>query len=436
MQLKDNYDIVVAGAGIAGTSAAIKAAREGSRVLLIEHYPFLGGMSAAGMVSPFMKSYAGEKELVKGVYKDIENGLHHIGAMIDNGFYAWAFRAIANKLIWENGGDIAFNTDVVEVIKGADKNISSLKLATTSGIKEISGQVFIDATGDGQLLVLGGFPWLKGDEKTGKLQALTLFFRMGGIDIEKVAEYTRHHKKDFLEWMDFQYDFSRIISIAGFKGPLKKAQQEGRLAGELEYIFFTTLPATGEASFNTTNILGIDPSTSGQLTQAEVEGHKQVAQVVDLLQTEIPGFEKAFLVDTGVQVGVRETRRAQSDYMMTGEDVMHQARFEEPVARASYGIDIHGQQEEESRLEHLKEDAYYEIPKKSLFVKEAGNLMVAGRCIGATREGHSALRVQPTSSATGEACGAIASLAVSNRQSIRDVPYKQIRERIQKNLED
>src|SRR6056297_2198082 len=137
MQLKRKYDIVVAGAGIAGTSAAIKAAGEGARVLLIEHYPFLGGMSAAGMVSPFMKSWAGDKELVKGVYKDIENGLHDMGAMIDNGFYTWAFRSIANKLIWDNGGDIAFNTDVVDVLKDENNRIRTLNLATTSGIKEI-----------------------------------------------------------------------------------------------------------------------------------------------------------------------------------------------------------------------------------------------------------------------------------------------------------
>lgn len=436
MQLKDKYDIVVAGAGIAGTSTAIKAAEEGSRVLLIEHYPFLGGMSAAGMVSPFMKSWAGDKELVKGVYKQIETGLHDMGAMIDNGFYAWAFRSIANKLIWDNGGEIAFNTDVVDVNTDENNRIRSLKLATTSGIKEVAGEVFIDATGDGQLLSLGGFPWLKGDEQSGKMQALTLFFRMGGIDVPRVAEYTKHHKQDFLEWMDFQYDFSRIISIAGFKGPLNKAQQEGRASKALEYIFFTTLPATGEASFNTTNVVGIDASTSSELTRAEVQGHKQAAQVVDLLQNEIPGFEQAFLIDTAVQIGVRETRRAQSDYMMLGDDVRKQARFEEPIARASYGIDIHDPEKGKSRLEHLQRGSYYEVPKGSLMVKNAENLMVAGRCIGATWEGHSALRVQPTSSATGEACGAIAALAVQNKQTIREVPYPQIRERIRSNLED
>ena len=93
MQLQSEYDVVVAGAGIAGISAAVKAGSMGSSVLLIEHYPFLGGMSSAGMVSPFMKSVTGDKELVKGIYKEVEKGMRNMGGMIDNGFYSWAFRS-------------------------------------------------------------------------------------------------------------------------------------------------------------------------------------------------------------------------------------------------------------------------------------------------------------------------------------------------------
>lgn len=433
--MKSHYDVVVAGGGIAGISAAIKAASLGSSVLLIEHYPFLGGMSAAGMVSPFMKSYAGDQELVKGVYKQIENGIREMGGMIDNGFYAWAFRSVANQLIWQNNGDIAFNSDVIDVEAEYGK-INALLIATLEGEKRVEGEVFIDATGDGQLLSLGNFPSLKGDEKSGELQALTLFFRMGGIDVRKVAEYTKEHKEDFMEWMDFKYDFSSIISIAGFFTPLKKAQQEGRVDDALQYIFFTTLPETGEASFNTSNIIGIDPSTSGALTRAEDVGHKQVAQVTDLLQQEIPGFENSYLIDTAVQVGVRETRRAQTDYMVNGEDILYGAKFDEPIGRASYGVDIHGQKKEDNRMDELEKGSYYEIPKGALMVKETINLMVAGRCIGSTREGHSALRVMPTSSATGEAAGAVASLAVKNNQGIREVPYDQIRNAIADNLDD
>ncbi len=434
MLSKNEYDIIVAGAGIAGISAAVKAGSLGCSVLLIEHYPFAGGMSSAGMVSPFMKSVTGGKNLVQGIYKQIEAGLRDMGGMIDNGFYSWAFRSVANHLLHQSNVDIAYNADVVSVDVENSK-VKSLDIATPYGISKVKGKQFIDTTGDAQLVVMGNFPWLKGDEKTGKLQTLTLFFRMGGIDVEKTAEYSKTHKEDFLGWMDFQFDFSRIISIAGYKGLIRKAQAEGRFPMDVEYVFFTTLPASGEGSFNTTNILGIDPSTSVALTQAELEGHRQVAQIVDFLNADVPGFENAFLIDTAVQVGVRETRRAEAQYMMTGDDILKAAKFEDAVARGCYGVDIHGQKGEKSRMDELEEGAWYDVPLRSLRVKDADNLMVAGRCIGATREGQAALRIQPTASATGEACGAAAALAVKMNLPLYQVPYQKLRELLVHNID-
>ncbi|MFN3555086.1 MAG: FAD-dependent oxidoreductase [Bacteroidales bacterium] len=434
MRLKNEYDIIVAGAGIAGISAAVKAGSLGCSVLLIEHYPFLGGMSSAGMVSPFMKSITGDKELVKGIYKDVELGMREMGGMIDNGFYSWAFRSTANQLLLENKVEVAYNTDVIGV-ESHQGRITSLQVATPHGISRLYARHFIDTSGDAQLVALGDFPWEKGDEKTGKLQALTLFFRMGGIDVQKTAQYSIQHKDEFLPWMDFKYDFSRIISIAGYKGLIKKAKQQGRFPEDVDYVFFTTLPSSGEGAFNTTNILGIDPSSSDALTEAEREGHRQVAQIVDFLNQDVTGFETAYLIDTAVQVGVRETRRAVAQYMMTGDDILKAAKFDDVVARGCYGVDIHGQKGEESRMDELEEGAWYDIPLRSLRVKDADNLMVAGRCIGATREGHAALRIQPTAAATGEACGATAALAVKLGVTLDEVPYEKIREELIYNID-
>ena len=434
MQSTKKYDIVVAGAGIAGISAAVRAGSMGCSVLLIEHYPFAGGMSSAGMVSPFMKSITGGKNLVLGIYRDIETSMRAIGGMIDNGFYAWAFRSAANELLARNGADIAFNADVIRVNKDSQR-INSLEIITPLGVQKIIAKQFIDTTGDAQLVALGDFPWEKGDPTTGKLQALTLFFRMGGIDVKKTAEYTKQHPEDFLEWMDFKYDFSRIISIAGYKGLIKKAKDENRFPDDVDYVFFTTLPESGEGAFNTTNILGIDPSTSEALTRAEKTGHEQVAQIADFLNNDVPGFEDAFLIDTATQVGVRETRRAVAQYMMTGEDILTGAKFPDVIARGCYGVDIHGQKGEKSRMDELKEGAWYDIPRRSLRVRDTENLQVAGRCIGATREGHAALRIQPTASATGEACGAMAALAVKTHQQLDQVPYEKIKKILDHNIE-
>jgi hypothetical protein len=432
-ELKSKYHVIVAGAGIAGISAAVKAAQLGASVLLIEHYGFVGGMSTAGMVSPFMKHKVNDEILVRGIFEELENEMIDRKGMIDNGFYASSFRASAFELLKNANSTILLNAQINEVVR-IGNSIKSIKVIANEEEITINADVFIDTTGDAQLVYLGNFPWVKGDEKTGKLQALTLFFRMACIDVKAITEYAKQHKEDFFDWMEYDFDFIKIISIAGFFSFVKRAIAEKRLPEEIQYIFFTTLPDSGEGSFNTSNILGIDGSTSEDLTKAELIGRNQVYQIVKLLQEEIPGFEKAILLETAVQVGVRETRRAIGDYIVTGDDIKYAHKFDDAIARGCYGIDIHGQKDEQSRMEHLPEGDFYEIPLRALIVKDADNLLVAGRCISSTREGHSALRIQPTSAATGEACGALAALAVKHKKQIRDINFRDVQKLITHNI--
>lgn len=433
MKIENKYDVIVVGGGIAGVSAGVRAGKEKAKTLLIEHYGFVGGMSTAGMVSPFMKHQVNGDTLVKGVFQDIENEMRKRNGMIDNGFYANTFRTAAYHLLSEANCSILFNSEIIKVNR-IDNRINSLTVLVENQQIEIEADVFIDTTGDAQILYLGDFPWVKGDETTGKLQALTLFFRMGNIDIQKATDYVKNHKDDFFKWMTYDFDFTKIISIAGYFSNVEKAIEEGRLNPDVEYIFFTTLPESGEGSFNTSNILGMDASTSESLTQAEMIGRNQVYQVVQILQNEIHGFENSYLLETAVQVGVRETRRAVGDYIVTGNDIKNGSKFDDAIARGCYGIDIHGQKDESSRMEDLEEGQYYEIPLRSLIVKDADNLLVAGRCISSTREGHSALRIMPTSAATGEACGALAALASKNNMKVREINHQEVREIVKHNI--
>lgn len=433
-ELKKKYDLIVAGGGIAGISAAVKAARMGISVLLVEQYGFAGGMSTAGMVSPFMKHSIGNTPLVRGVFEDLEEHMRRQGGMLDNGFSAQSFRSSAYGLLKESGCTVLLNSTILGVSLNGDY-MESLSVSAAGQKLSLQAKVFIDTTGDAQLLYLGRLPWTKGDEKTGRLQALTLFFRMAGIDVKKATDYVKENRDDFFSWVDQEFDLSRIVSVAGYFSNVKRAIDEGRLDAGVEYIFFTTLPSTGEASFNTTNILGLDASDSFQLTQAELLGRRQAAQVCRLLQKEIPGFENAWLLETAPQVGVRETRRAVGDYQVSGEDIRKGQKFPDAVARGCYGIDIHGQKDESSVMEHLSEGEYYEVPLRALFVKGVRNLLAAGRCISSTREGHSALRIMPTSAATGEACGAVSALAVLSGISVREVPYDMVASAIGYNIQ-
>ncbi len=367
------YDVVVCGAGIAGISAAIKAGSMGVRVLLIEQYGFLGGMSSAGMVGPFMNHYVDNKPLVKGVFNDIEKEMQKYHGMIDNGFYASNFRNASYKLLVENDVDILLNTQIVKVYKN-DNKLESIDVIC-NGIKfNIQSNVFIDTTGDAQLIFLAGVPFNKGDEKTGVLQALTLFFRMGKIDITKVIDYVKKDRENFFAWVDEDFDMNKIISIAGYFKQVKKAKELNKLHQDVNYIFFTTLPENSEASFNCTNILGLDGSSSYDLTKAEYLARTQVMQIVDILKNDVAGFENAILLETAYQIGVRETRRVIGDYIITEEDILNCKKFQHPIARGCYGIDIHGAKGEEDIMQDIEKGKYYEIPMEALFVKDLANV--------------------------------------------------------------
>ncbi len=431
--MKLSFDVVIAGGGIAGISAAVKAAREGVNVLLIEQYGFVGGMSTAGMVSPFMKHSIGEEILVRGIFEEIENEMRKRDGMIDNGFYASAFRNSAYTLLKKSGVKVLVHTLITKVDRDRNK-IKSIHCLLFGEEIEIEGKIFIDTTGDAQIVYLGNFSYVKGDEETGKLQALTLFFRMGGINFVKALEYVKNNKDDFFSWMTYDFDLNKIISVAGYFSIVKRAIAEGRLSEDVSYIFYTTLPNSGEASFNTSNILGLDGSTSFDLTKAELIGRNQVWQVVKVLQNDIPGFENSYLIETAIQVGVRETRRAIGDYVVKEEDIINCHKFDDAIARGSYGIDIHGQKDEQSRLDEMPENDFYEIPLRALIVKDAENLLVAGRNVSATRKAHGALRIMPTSAAMGEASGALAAIAITKNLSIRNVPVKEVQLKVKHNL--
>lgn len=433
-KLEKKYDVIVAGAGIAGISAAVKAGEMGASVLLAEQYGFVGGMATAGMVSPFMLNQVNGDPLTKGVFERLQLKMQKMNGMIDNGFYAYAFRLAAFEMLKEAGVTVLFGASVTGVER-KDKRLTAVELSRSNETDLIEGDFFIDTTGDAQLLYLGDFPWTKGDEKTGKLQAMTLFFRMGGIDMNEALGYVKENKEDFFDWMEYDFNNDEIISVAGYFSNVKKAVKEKRLLPDVEYIFFTTLPDTGEGSFNTSNVRGLDGSSSFDLTKASMTGNLQVNQIVQLLTEEIPGFKNAYLMETGASIGIRETRRAIGEYVITGDDIRNGSKFDDVVARGSYGVDIHGDSDEENTMEYLEEGSWYDIPLRALIVKDADNLFAAGRCISSTREGQAAVRIMAISAGAGEACGAAAALAAREHMPVRDIDYDELKNFIKHNVE-
>jgi hypothetical protein len=144
-------------------------------------------------------------------------------------------------------------------------------------------------------------------------------------------------------------------------------------------------------------------------------------QIAAFLRHYVPGFETAYVAQSGVNVGVRETRRIIGDYQLTAADVLQARKFDDVIARGSYPIDIHNPAGTGTTLQRLPPGEAYDIPLRCLLPQRVEHLMIAGRCISGSHEAHSSYRVMPIAMATGQAAGVCAALAARAGKAPREI---------------
>ncbi|MBI2252294.1 MAG: FAD-dependent oxidoreductase, partial [Armatimonadetes bacterium] len=337
--------IIIAGGGPAGIAASISASRLGADVTLIERYGFLGGMGTAGLVHPWMSYYSGEKQIIGGIFKEIVNLLkenkafkdsQHLG-MRHHLFDPEILKIILQDLALKAGVKLLLHTFVFSLEKKEDK-IISLKCLSKSGIEKVKADLYIDATGDADLAYFAGVPYKKGRPKDKLMQPMTLHFRMGGVNEDK---------------MPSREEINKIYH---------SAKKEGRLNNPRENLLWFDTVRKGEIHFNTTRVLKVDGTRRDDLTKAEIEGRNQMREIINFIINEIPGFEKAFLVASAPQIGVRETRRIIGHYIITKEDILGGRKFKDRIALGSYGPDIHNPKGGGTYQITLPPGLYYSIP--------------------------------------------------------------------------
>lgn len=425
MGKEKKYEVIIVGGGSAGWPAAVAAARLGAKTLLIERYGFLGGTATASLVGPFMKYSTRKEQIIEGIFKEFCLKMQELGGMKGNTFDFETYKYVAMELCIAAGVNLLFHSSLIDAF-GPDDFIENVEVLTRGGRRKFSGQIYIDCTGDGELGALTGVPFQIGRESDGLTQAMTLMFVVGGVDFERVENYFLSHKGDFQRWeKDEEESYFRtgVLCRAGFYSAIKKAQQEGRLDSSVKHLFFISVPKDKMVVFNTTNVLELNPLDPQQLTEAEIIGRRQVWQIMEILK-ELPGFEEACLVQTATQIGVRESRRFQGEYVYTGEDVRRGAKFPDVIARGNYGIDIHDPKGKKGVMEYLPEELTYDIPYRCLLPQKVKNLLIAGRCLSATHEGQAALRIQPICMAMGEAAGTAAGLCIKHNSAPKQLNIK------------
>jgi len=403
--------LVVAGAGPAGCAAAIAAARLGAEVWLIERYGFPGGMATAGLVHPWMTYHAGEKQIIGGVFAEIVEKLKAREAFKDSEHFGQrhhcfdpeALKQVLLGMLLEAGVRLVFHAFVVDA-KAREGKIHSLLLASKSGLEEIRPQMVVDATGDADLAAWAGAAYEKGRPEDGLMQPMTLHFRMGGVEILRMPSR---------EEMNARY---------------AEAKAAGEISCPRENLLWFDTTAPDQIHFNTTRVTQADGTRREDLTRAEIEARRQTEQVAAFLQKRVPGFERAYLLMTAPQIGVRETRRLLGEYLLTAEDVLGARKFPDGIALGSYPIDVHNPAGEGTIIKPLPPGEFYSIPYRCLVPRELEGLLVAGRPISTTHEAHASTRIQAICYATGQAAGAAAALALKEATRPREVDIGKLQE--------
>ena len=430
-----DVDVLVVGGGPAGLGAALGAATAGARVVLTERYGFLGGNATAALVMPLTSFHAHRNRtpsidetalfppdqgpgepVVAGAFRHLLRRLVRArGALTPTErtgftvpFDPEVFKHVALELLDKAGVHFLLHAFASGVL-GRDGRAGGAVLETKSGPVVVRARAVVDCTGDGDIAALAGAPFAVGREQDGLVQPMTLMFRMVQLEREAFAAYARAHPD---QWR----------GVYGLWDLVARATAAGELDLPREDVLFFGTPHEHEVSVNSTRVTGALGTSVWDLTRAEWESRRQLAQIAAFLRKYVPGFAQAYVAQSGTTIGVRETRRVRGDYELTAADVLTARKFDDVVARGAYPIDIHDPAGKGTRLERVPPGDAYDIPLRCLLPQRLEDVVVAGRCISGTHEAHSSYRVMPISMATGHAAGICAALAALTRRATREVP--------------
>ncbi|HSV81266.1 MAG TPA: FAD-dependent oxidoreductase [Ramlibacter sp.] len=409
-------DVLVCGGGVAGTMAAVAAARHGTRVVLVERYGFLGGNATAGAVAQFNSwQTASGRRVVAGLASEVVERLRHYeaagehhsfvmstGHKMDRVEYApEVLKLVLDDMLVEAGVQPLLHSSVLDLTRDGAR-VQAVRLLSKGGILTVNTKVLIDASGDMDPLRLAGARFLELEEGEA-LQPATMMFRFGPIDFARF---------DALPAAEVA-----VLARRGF--------EQGALARAA--LHAARDPYTSDGWFNISR-LGIDATDPLALGRAEIEGRRQAWSAAQFLRSAVPGCEGGRLLAFGTQVGVRETRRVQGDHVLTAEELLQPVAFDDAIAAGAYPIDIHPAAGGELVYSPLGEDHAYQIPYRSIIPAGLDNVLVAGRGISATHQALAAIRVMTISMAVGQAAGTAAALAASQTVAdVRQVAVPQLR---------
>ena len=425
---KLDADVLVVGGGAAGVAAAVTAARRGLRVTLVERYGFCGGGAVAGMSGTVCGLYAATddrtappEQVVFGFADEFVRLLEAKGGLTPPMRYGKTFTRVHDPLVWREAADhllreagvrLLFHAVIVGALLEGDR-VDGAVAWSKEGPIELRAKLTVDASGDADLVAMAGFPSFVGDQ--GRVQNPTMIFRLGGVD---TARFLAAYGSDTI-MPDAISEMLRAHHGKGYFLPRAKI-----------WLFTTTRP--NELLCNCTRIVGSDGRELNTLfardfTDAELEGRRQAREYARFFRDRLTGCESSYVVDTGTQVGVRQTRQAQGVATLANADILAGRKFADAIARSPWPIELHAGAK--PRVEWLLDD-WYEVPFGGVVPERGEGLLVAGRCLSAQHEAVASARVTAQCFSYGHAIGHAAAMCIESRTEPRVLDGREVRERL------
>lgn len=422
----DEADLCVLGGSCTGVFAAVRAARLGASVVLVEKQGHFGGVAPITCTWHSLRDTANQRQIIAGLTQEVierlarRRAVNQIGGSASKGFEfrPGELKIVLDELVLEARVKphlhTLFTAPVVE-----DGKLAAVVVESKSGRGAIRARAFVDATGDADLCARLGlacyrYPALQPPTTCAFLAG---WAAMRGLDLG--AEIRKHGREFGL--------------------------QEGFLWGSL-------LPGTDVYMLAGTRVTGADCSDARELTRAEIEGRRQVRAILDLVAKHHPERAVA-LHDFPASIGIRDTRHVRCQYQIKGDDILHGKRFEDAVANGSYRVDIHHQdkpgitlryldgtetynrpgypaEKRRWRAETAASPTFYQVPLRSLIPGRFANLILAGRMLDADETAFGAVRVMVNTNQMGEAAGVAACLSLGSNRPIAALDPQRVRKQL------
>jgi len=417
-------DVLVIGSGPGGLAAALAAARAGVDVAMVERFGCFGGnITVVGVEG--MAWYRHEQTVeANGIGREFEDRAKAMGAAVQESqslsyeLDSEGFKIVADRMVEESGMRAMAHRQFVAPLMDGDAVIGVV-VESKAGREAILAKRVIDATGDADLAHRAGAPTFKTAKE--KMMAASVMFHLAGVDKTKFMAGVQSDPQTYRDWAgggewNIETSGKEDAMFSPFiKKPFQKAIEDGLIPASLNTIAGTwgALHDTGELTYmNLIHLDHCDGTDPDDLTRFEIEGRRQTMLAIEALRRYMPGCEGARLRNFGMSIGIRDTRKIDAVYNMTGNDVREQGRFEDSIGIYPEFIDGYG------ILILPTTGRYFQLPYRNLLPKGVRNLLVAGRATGGDTVSHAATRNMSCCAVTGQGAGIAAAISVKTGREL------------------